>query len=133
MCGGKKVDRKKKKFYNIFMKRKILSFILSLLVAFSLWAQNPTKSFPYYYYTGAEKSWSSYNCSYVKTIRDNSTWTVYLYESSYNDYIVFRYKKSISEKKIKNTLDRDASIWKNYDHKNGSSGVCLVVSSPGSR
>ena len=112
------------------MKRKLSALFLSLFLVFALWAQNPTKDFPYYYYDSTEYSYYDYGLSAynkIKEIRNDETWTITLYRKDNTDYIVFKYnEKAPTEKDIKRMLERNKSVWKNYDKENGSPGVCHI-------
>jgi len=111
------------------IKRKFLSFVFGLFLLLSVWAQRPTKEFPYEYYNSSERSIKNYDfTSAVQgTKRGDENWTVTLYVKKSTDYIVFQYKeKAPAEKDIKNMLKNNKSVWKAYDEKNGSADLCLI-------
>jgi len=104
------------------MKKKISLIFASLFLVFALWAQNPTKDFPYYYYNSSEKNY--YDYAYimrypVKTLEDNNEWTVTLYKSGNTHYIVTQYKsgKQENEATLKSVLKKHKSVYKELDSK----------------
>lgn len=112
------------------IKRKLLSVVFGFFFLLSVWAQRPTKDFPYEYYNSSECSLANYrfiNYEKPKPKRDDENWTVTLYVRKDADYIVFEYKeKAPAERDIKNMLEKNKSVWKNYDAENGSADLCLI-------
>ncbi len=111
------------------IKRKFLSVVFGLFFLLSVWAQRPTKDFPYEYYNSSERSIKYYHLDSEngRPKRNDENWTVTLYVEKYTDYIVFQYKeKSPTESDIKNMLRNNKSVWKAYDGENGSADLCLI-------
>lgn len=124
------LDIHKMRVYTDSMKQKILTVLFSLLILFSLWGKGPTREMPYYNYGSSERTYRDYGLSSeykVKNIRHDETWDVTLYRKRNTDYIVFKYyEKAPSESQIDKMLEKNQSIWREYDKKNGSIGLCHI-------
>lgn len=120
------------------MLKKFLTLLTVLFVFVTLWAQNPTKKFPYYYY---ETSGGPYNCydeyrSYKNTaqvLENSEDWTVTLYRSNITHYLVHQYAsgKAASRSELKRVLVENKSVYKELDKKidekkERNFHVCLV-------
>lgn len=118
------------------MKKKLLGLFSFLFFVAALWAQNPTKDFPYYYYNSSERDYYDYAnvFRYEGTLlEDNDEWKVTLYLSGKTHYIVHKYKygKQESEAALKKVLKNHASTYKNLDskidrNKGENYNVCLI-------
>ena len=117
------------------MKKRLFALFASLFIAFSLWAQNPTKDFPYYYYTSSEKSYYDYQdlFYYGEVIEDNDEWKVTLSLNGNTHYIITQYKygKAETEATLRSVLKSHKSVYKNLDakidkDKGTNYNVCLV-------
>ncbi len=117
------------------MKRKIFTILFSIIFAFVLWAQEPTKEFPYKYYNSTEKDYYVYsrNFYYGTELEDNEEWTVTLYQCGTVNYIVTKYKpgKAPSENDLKKVLKDHKSVYKALDekidkNKKDDYHVCLI-------
>ena len=123
-------------------KRKFLSFVLGLFLLLSVWAQRPTKDFPYEYYNSSEKSYNSlkseYDLSHSKSQLtenkhpDYDSVTVYRSEYKNSHVVVFKYKasKNPSEKTVRQKLSELRPSIKTLDKKidgdNGDMDVCFI-------
>lgn len=121
------------------MLKKFLMVLVALFVFATLWAQNPTKDFPYYYY---EKSGGPNNCYDLfnendpkngKKIENDDEWAVMLYRSGTIHYLLHIYKpgKAESSSELKRVLKEHISVYKKLDkkideHKGSNYHVCLV-------
>jgi len=118
------------------MKRKLFALFLSVFLAVSLWAQNPTRDFPYYYFNSSEKDYEDFYyvlSSGGQLLEDDSEWNVTLYSYGTTNYIVTVYKpgKAQGENELRRVLKDHISTYKNLDSKiDASTGydykVCLV-------
>jgi len=118
------------------MKRKISVFFAFLSFAAFLWAQNPTKGFPYYYYDTSERNFSDYS-PYLSgkstLIEENDEHTIRMYKNGSSYYIWCQYKrgKAASKSDIKHTLkvnsDVAANLDSRLDRKQGCDmSVCMI-------
>lgn len=117
------------------MKRKIFTILFSLFFAFVLWAQKPTKDFPYEYYNNSEKDYSNYKNYFTngKLLEDDDEWKVVLYQYGTTHFIVTKYKpgKAPSEAELKKVLKEHKSVYKELDskidkNKKKNYDVCLI-------
>ena len=117
------------------MKRKIFALLVSVFFAFVLWAQEPTKDFPYRYYNSTEKSYYAYS-NYFSSgteLEDDDEWKVVLYQYGTTHFIVTKYKpgKAPSETELKKVLKEHVSVYKELDskidkNKKTNYDVCLI-------
>ena len=118
------------------MKKRISLVLSVLFLSAFLWAQAPSKSFPFYYYNKSEKSFSDYEYQLSgtnKIIENNDEHTIKMYKSGDTYYIWIKYKsgKAASESDIKHTLkvnkDVAANLDKRLDRKQDEDmDVCLI-------
>lgn len=119
--------------------KKFLAVLTVLFLFATLWAQNPTKDFPYYYY---ETPGGPNNCYDLlgednpkngKKIENDDEWAVMLYRSGTIHYLLHMYKpgKAESSSKLKKVLADHKSVYKELDrkidqHKRSNYHLCLV-------
>lgn len=118
------------------MKHKISIFLSAIFLSVFLWAQNPTASFPFYYYDKTERSFDDYSYYLYgdyETIEDNSEHTIKMYKSGSTYYIWVRYKngQAASESDIKQTLKVNKDVAANLDSRLDSKQyqnmhVCII-------
>jgi hypothetical protein len=118
------------------MKRKICIILSTLLLSAFLWAQDPSKSFPYYYYDKSERSFSDYEYHLTgrnKLIEEDDEHTIKMYKDNDTYYIWVKYKmlSAASEGDIKHTLkvfkDVAANLDQKLDRKQGEDvDICLI-------
>ena len=124
------------------MLKKFLAVLVVLFVFTAVWAQNPTKNFPYYYY---ETSGGPNNCydslarnfARIKSggveLENNDEWTVALYRNGTTHYLVHQYAsgKAESRAELIEVLKKHKSVYKELDkkideEKKRNFHVCLV-------
>lgn len=121
------------------MLKKFLAVLVALFVFATLWAQNPTKDFPYYYY---ETPGGTNNCYDLlmknepengKEIENNDEWTVLLIRSRTIHYLLHIYKPGQAESRseLRRVLAKHKSVYKELDekidkHKRNNYHVCLL-------
>ena len=118
------------------MKRRISIILSVLFLSAFLWAQEPSKSFPYYYYNKKEASFSQYEnrlSGKSKTIEDNDEHTIrmFKYGSTYYIWIKYKFGKAASESDIKHTLKVNKNVAANLDKRldrkqDEDMDVCLI-------
>lgn len=104
---------------NIFKKAFVLSSLLLFLSSF-LFARDPSSDFPYYYYSGYEKSYNCIlsNASFVRTTVDNSEFTLSIYQKDNTFYFIYRYKTyTPSEEDLQKVLKSSINSVKESDSK----------------
>ena len=124
------------------IKRKLLSLVFGFFFLLSVWAQRPTKDFPYEYYNSREKSYNSLKSEYdLRNSKsqptenkhpDYDSVTVYRSACKNTHVVVFKYKasKNPSERDIRQKLSELRPSIKTLDKKidgdNGDMDVCFI-------
>ena len=120
------------------MLKKFLAVLVVLFVFTAVWAQNPTKNFPYYYYETSGGINNCYdnmprNAGSGKILETNEEWTVILYRSGLTHYLVHQYAsgKAESRAELRDVLEKHKSVYKELDkkideEKKRNFHVCLV-------
>lgn len=102
--------------------KKLSAFLISLFLLFAslLWAQDPTSTFPYYYYNSSERSLSNYNLSGTSKVIDSDnerTITMYKSGSTYNILVLYNSGHVPAEAKIKETLKENKDVAASLDSR----------------
>ena len=104
------------------MKRKLFAIFLSVFFALALWAQNPTKDFPYKYYDFRDDYDYYYFSRYFanpKQLEENDEWIVTLYNNDNLYFIEHRYKQAREQSayELKEVLRNHISTYRALDQK----------------
>ena len=104
------------------MKRKLFAIFLSVFFALALWAQAPTKDFPYEYYDWRELDYNYFSQYFAnpKKLEENDEWIVTLYNYGDNLYFIeHRYKqaKDPSANELKSVLKNHISTYRVLDQR----------------
>lgn len=117
------------------MKKKLFGLFAAIFLAVSLWAQDPTKAFPYYYYnTTAEARYYSVrnSGSYLDSDEDM---TIYFCKSGRTFVMIHKYNKKQSESSVRSQLKDYQDLYANLDSRIDSDwgrdmDVCLLYLNP---
>lgn len=105
------------------MKKKILMILVSLLFFVTLWAQNPTKDFPYYYSDNPQTSYSDYkrctNGELIVKDFEGDAFSGSYFQSANHHCFVFLYNKNKNDiqKAAVDFLGNYRSLFKNFDNE----------------